>query len=190
MSIKKIDGEKWKVITFHKSAYGKHYAISNYGRLVCFDKTPLDGTELKGSLQEGYPIWRFKKRKRNGDIINYGILMHRLVAEHFLPARQKGETVVMHFNHKKTDNRYTNLGWASIAEASAHAQGSPRVKKARKLAAENGNIGNTKLTIEKVKAIKALLTEGKTLKEIAAKYKVSDMQIYRIKIGENWGNVK
>ncbi len=188
--MKKIDGEKWKILSFHKSAYGKRYAISNHGRLSCFDKKPLDGTQLKGSLQEGYVIWRFKKRKRNGDITNYGILLHRLIAENFLPARQKGETVVMHFNHKKTDNHYTNLGWASIAEASAHAQGSPRVKKAKRLAAEFGNIGNTKLTIEKVKAIKKLLAAGKTLKEIAAKYKVSDMQIYRIKIGENWGKVK
>jgi hypothetical protein len=190
MSIKKIEGEKWKTITFHKSAYGKHYAISNHGRLVCFNKKPLDGTQVNGSLQEGYSIWRFKKRKRTGTIINYGILLHRLVAENFLPVPQKGETVVMHFNHKKTDNRYSNLGWATIAEASAHAQGSPRVKKAKKLAALNGGIGNTKLNIEKVKAIKALLKKGKTLKAIAAKYKVSDMQIYRIKTGENWGKVK
>jgi HNH endonuclease len=190
MGIKKIEGEKWKIITFHKSAYGKHYAISNHGRLVCFDKKPLDGTQVKGSLQEGYSIWRFKKRKRTGTIVNYGILLHRLVAENFLPVPQKGETVVMHFNHKKTDNRYSNLGWATIAEASAHAQGSPRVKKAKKIAALHGGIGNTKLNIEKVKAIKTLLAKGKTLKAIAAKYKVSDMQIYRIKVGENWKMVK
>ncbi len=188
--MKRIIGEKWKTLRFHKSAYGNQYAISNHGRLACFDKKPDDGTQLKGSLQEGYAIWRFKKRQKNGNIKNYGILLHRLVAESFLPARQKGETVVIHFNHKKTDNHYTNLGWATIAEASAHAQGSPRVKRAKKIAAKNGNNGNAKLTIEKVKAIKLLLSAGKTLKEIAAQYGVSDMQIYRIKIGENWVNVK
>ena len=188
--MRKIEGEKWKVITFHKTAFGKHYAISNHGRLVCFDKNPLAGTAVKGSLQGGYNIWRFKKKKKNGTIINNGILLHRLVAKSFLPPPQKGENVVIHFNYKKTDNRYTNLAWATIPEASAHAQGSPFVKKARRLAAENGTGGNTKLTIEKVKEIKILLAHGETLKEIAAKYKVSDMQIYRIKIGENWKHVK
>ena len=188
--MKKIEGEKWKVITFHKTAFGKQYAISNHGRLVCFDKLPHDGTAVKGSLQEGYPIWRFRKKKKNGTSAYTGILLHRLVAENFLPAPQKGEKVVIHFNYKKTDNRYTNLGWATIPEASAHAQGSPLVKKARKLAAENGTGGNTKLTIEKVKEIKVLLAKSETLKEIAAKYKVSDMQVYRIKIGENWKHVK
>jgi HNH endonuclease/Helix-turn-helix domain of resolvase len=188
--MKKIEGEKWKTITFHKSAYGKHYAISNHGRLCAFDKKPDDGTLLNGSLQEGYAIWRFKKRNKNGEIKNFGILLHRLVAQYFLPPKQKGEKVVMHFNYKKTDNNFSNLGWATIAEASAHAQGSPNVKKAKKLAALNGNVGNTKLNVAKVKEIKAMLAKGKTLKEIALKFKVSDMQIYRIKIGENWKQVK
>ena len=188
--MKKIPGEKWEVITFHKTAFGKKYAISNFGTLVCFDKHPHDGKPVKGSLQEGYPIWRFRKKKKNGTSSYHGILLHRLVAANFLPKPQKGEKVVIHFNYKKTDNRFTNLGWATIPEASAHAQGSPLVIKARKFAAENGVGGNTKLTIEKVKEIRVILFKGKTLKDIAAKYQVSDMQIYRIKIGENWKHVK
>lgn len=188
--MKKIEGEEWKVLTFYKNAFGKKYALSNHGRLVCFDKNPADGVQLKGSLQEGYPIWRFRKKKKNGDIVHCGILLHRLVAKHFLPAPLKGQKIVIHFNYKKADNNYTNLAWASIAEASAHAQGSPIVKRARKLAKERGNVGNAKLTIQKVKAIKALLKKGKTLKELALKYGVSDMQIHRIKSGENWSDVK
>jgi LysM repeat protein len=35
-----------------------------------------------------------------------------------------------------------------------------------------------------------MLAKGDTLKKIATKFKVSDMQIHRIKIGENWGKVK
>ena len=187
--MKKIEGEKWKVITFYRNVFGKQYAISNHGRLVCFNKEPYDGIQLKGSLQGGYAIWRFRKKKKDGTIVYFGILLHRLVAQNFLPAPQKGENVVIHFNYKKTDNRYTNLAWATIPEASAHAQGSPLVKKARKSAREYGTSGNTKLTIEKVKAIKELLAKGKTLKEIALKYGVSDMQIHRIRTGENWVGV-
>ena len=153
--MKKIDGEEWKVLTFYKNVFGKKCALSNHGRLVCFDKEPGDGIPLKGSLQGGYAIWRFRKKKKNGTIVHYGILLHRLVAQNFLPPPQKGENVVIHFNYKKTDNRYTNLAWATIPEASAHSQGSPIVKKARKLAKERGTGGNTKLTIEQVKAIKA-----------------------------------
>ncbi len=188
--VHKIEGEKWKVVTFHKSAIGKQYAISNFGRLSCFTTKPLDGDLLKGSLQEGYNIWRFKKRKRNGDIVNYGILIHRLVAEYFLPSPKKGETVVMHHNHNKTDNKQSNLAWASLQAAAVHAQGSPRVKQARLLARQNGTLPNAKLTEKKVIAIKKLLKAGKTLKELATKYKVSDMQIYRIKVGENWSYIK
>jgi hypothetical protein len=188
--IKMIEGEKWKVLTFHKSGYGKFYAISNYGRLSCFTKKPRDGSLLKGSLQEGYVIWRFKKRKRNGAIVYTGILLHRLVAEYFLPHPQKGETVVIHHDHKKTNNHYSNLAWATIAEASVHAQASPRVKKARKLARETGGMTNNKLTEPQVKSIKNLLANGKTLKELAAKFGVSDMQVYRIKTGENWKHIK
>jgi hypothetical protein len=188
--MRKIEGENWKVITFHKSAFGRRYAISNHGRLVCFDKQPGDGEQLKGSLQEGYPIWRFAKRKKDGSVVYRGILLHRLVAQQFLPPPQKGENIVIHFNYKKTDNRFTNLGWATIPEASAHAQGSPSVKKARRTAREYGIRGNTKLTIDEVKTIRAMLAQGTTLKALALKFGVSDMQIHRIKTGENWRGVQ
>ena len=50
-----------------------------------------------------------------------------------------------------------------------------------------------KLTADKVKKIKLALFRSKkqpTLKMLAKQFKVSDMQIHRIKIGENWGHVK
>jgi methylphosphotriester-DNA--protein-cysteine methyltransferase len=50
-----------------------------------------------------------------------------------------------------------------------------------------------KLTAAKVKLIKTALFKSKkqpTLKALAKKFKVSDMQIHRIKTGENWGHIK
>ena len=50
-----------------------------------------------------------------------------------------------------------------------------------------------KLTVTKVKKIKVALFKSKTqptLKALAKMFKVSDMQIHRIKTGENWGHVK
>jgi methylphosphotriester-DNA--protein-cysteine methyltransferase len=50
-----------------------------------------------------------------------------------------------------------------------------------------------KLTVDKVKQIKVALFKSKkqpTLKALAKRFRVSDMQIHRIKIGENWAHVK
>jgi hypothetical protein len=45
---------------------------------------------------------------------------------------------------------------------------------------------NAKLTLEDVKLIKKQIAEGKALYQIAKSFGVSDMQISRIKSGENW----
>jgi hypothetical protein len=180
----KVD-EEWAVLRGYTSAYGEKYAISNMGRLVKFRIDIAEGSLLKGSLQEGYPIWRTRIKGAYKHA-----LLHRLVAKHFLPKPQKTETIVIHSNYIKTDNRFYNLQWATIQEATAHAQGSPAVKKANLLRRKNGTSGNAKLSIEDVRIIKQLLKQHKTLKEIAESYGVSDMQIYRIKTGENWANIK
>ena len=183
--MKYFAGEKWVTLTGHKTAYGERYAISNHGRLVKYKDKIKDGSLLNCSRQEGYPIWRTKK---NGKYFH--VLIHRLVAKYFLPKPQRNEKIVIHSNYKKTDNHYYNLQWLTQAEAITHQQGSPAVKRARKKARENpGQGNNTKLTVEQVREIKHLLNQNKTLKKIAAKYKVSDMQVHRIKIGENWKNV-
>ena len=187
--IKIVSGEKWKTISFYRNQLGNSYAISNNGRLVSYNKKIADGNLLRCSLQEGYPIWRYRKKRKNGKYSYEAVLIHRLVAEYFLPKPQKGEAVVMHLNHKKTDNHYTNLAWCTFQESAVHAQGSPRVKKARKLMQKNGTYTNAKLTEKKVKQIRLLLAKRNTLKGIAAKFKVSDMQIHRIKTGENWGHL-
>jgi len=50
--------------------------------------------------------------------------------------------------------------------------------------------GNYKLTESDVKQIKKLIKEKTPLRQISKMYGVSDMQINRIKTGENWGNGK
>lgn len=50
--------------------------------------------------------------------------------------------------------------------------------------------GVGKISIKDVKEIKKQIKQGATLKHLAEKYGVSDMQINRIKTGENWGNGK
>ena len=50
--------------------------------------------------------------------------------------------------------------------------------------------GNGKLRPDQVKVIKRKIKEGIPLKHIGMEYGVSEMQINRIKTGENWGNGK
>jgi hypothetical protein len=177
--------EKWQVIPGHRSAYGEKYAISNNGRLVKFKEKINDGSLLKCSLQEGYPIWRTKKNGKH-----YHVLIHRLVAKYFLPKPQRGETIVIHSNFKKADNRYYNLQWTTPEEAYAHQQGSPAVKRLKRERRKNPHLYNARLTVADVRKIRSLLSQNKTLKEIALKFGISDMQVHRIKTGENWSLIK
>lgn len=184
--IKYFPSEKWATIGRHQSAYGEKYAISNYGRIVKFTNQIKNGSLLKGSLQQGYPIWRFKK---SGEHKHH--LIHRLVAEYFLPKPKRNQKIIIHLNFNKKDNHYKNLQWVTQLEATAHQIKNPVVIKAKKKIRESiGSSSNSKLTVAKVVTIKKLLASGKTLKEIALRFGVSDMQIHRIKTGENWKFVK
>jgi hypothetical protein len=139
------------------------------------------------SRQQGYPIWRAKK-----DGKYFAILIHLLVAKHFLPKPAGKQKFVLHKDFNKENNRYTNLKWAAQEEITRHNMKNPVViaakEKMRQVVAKGGY--NTKLTEAKVKQIRKYLSKWKTLKELAVQYKVSDMQIHRIKTRENWGHVK
>ena len=63
----------------------------------------------------------------------------------------------------------------------------------KKSRANTGKKKGLKLTVGQVKQIKATLSNPHrkiTNRGLAQKYKVSEMQIYRIKRGELWRNVK
>ena len=71
-----------------------------------------------------------------------------------------------------------------------HQQGSP-AKIAYKKKQANREVG-LKLTASQVKKIKDQLNNKNrrlTIKQLADKYDVSEMTMYRIKSGENWGRV-
>ena len=74
---------------------------------------------------------------------------------------------------------------------SDHQQNSPE-KIAYKIRQANKKVG-LKLNAKKVKTIKDILNNPKrklTVKQLAAKYNVSEMTMYRIKSGENWGHIQ
>jgi hypothetical protein len=185
--IKKLPGERWKEVDFPNSLT-KRYAISNKGRLVSFTESIFkDGVLLKGSLQQGYKIMRYTVVSRKKKRFEF-VFFHKLVALYFCKQKSPLHSKVVFKDYNRKNIVAENLKWVTIEEQFVHSTGSPAyiasLKRRRK--PEEG----LRLDVEKVKKIKLALKAGKTLKELALKYKVSDMQIHRIKTGENWGHVK
>jgi hypothetical protein len=169
------------------------YAISNKGRLISFSEELKNGRLLKGGLVDGYKIFRYKIIQ-NGKIFYRHLFFYRLVAEYFLRKKSGEQTYVLHLDRVRDNDDSRNLLWATREEMLEHNRNSPFVIQAKKnLLEHNLKSNGRKLTITKVMLIKKLLAkpDRKTrLKMIAKQFGVSEMQIRRIKTGENWGYIK
>ena len=186
--IKKIPGEIWKQMQF--SGYKnlkKKYAVSNHGRAASYvESVAKDGNLLNGSITSGYRTLNLHVENGSGTIY-----LHREVAKLFCKKKSPKAKFVVHINHKKQDNSAKNLKWATQQEVGEHQQQSP-LKIAYKKRQANRTVG-LKLTAVQVKTIKDVIKNPKrklTYKQLAQKYKVSEITLYRIKSGENWGKVK
>lgn len=181
--IKKNPNEKWKEIKFRIKGMRSRYAVSSHGRVASFKEKLVDGNILKGTLNNGYLSLKIKPGGKD-----LQMMVHRLAAEAFLKKKSASKKFVIHLNFKKTDNNTKNLRWASKEEMERHQQKSPNVIRSRK----ERRIEGHKLNIVKVKQIKRLIKKpgNLTMKKIARKFRISEMQLYRIKRGENWGHVK
>jgi hypothetical protein len=185
--IRKNAGELWKQIQFKGyKDLRKRYAVSNQGRCASYSSDiEEDGKLLNGSLTSGYRTLNLHVSEANGTIY-----IHREVARLFCAKKTNRHKFVVHINHCKTDNSYKNLKWASPEEVSQHQQSSPE-KIAYKERQANRNKG-LKLSASQVKVIKSAIANPRrklTYKQLAEKYGVSEMTVYRIKSGENWSNV-
>jgi len=184
--IKKISGETWKPLQFSGWKHlRKKYAVSSTGRIASYTDDIKDGKILQGSLTTGY---RTLNLHRPGD--NGTLYIHREIARLFLPKRSPKAKYVIHLNHNKLDNSIKNLKWATLPEMIEHQQKSP-AKIAYKKVQANRSVG-LKLNASQVKSIKKMLDDSKrklTIKKIAEKFGVSEMTMYRIKSGENWGRI-
>jgi hypothetical protein len=193
---KVFESEEFKEIAI-KEKLRFRYAVSNLGRLISFTDTFEDGRLLKGSITEGFRLFRYKIFKRN-KIKNKHKFIYKLVAEHFLEKDSDELTHIIHKDHNLSNDYVGNLKWVTKEEAIRHRKKSPKVMQARKEAIKrivdyNKNREGTKLTITKVMLIKKMLANPnrKTrMKMIAKQFNISEMQLYRIKSGENWGHVK
>jgi hypothetical protein len=180
--IKSNPGEEWKEIKFNVSQMRNSYAVSSHGRVASFKNNFEEGKIISGTMNNGYLSLKVKP-----DGKDLQMMIHRLAAEAFIKRKSNKHVFVIHLNFNKTDNRVTNLRWTTKEEMHKHQQKSPEVIASRNARKSVGH----KLTVVKVKDIKMKIKGGKVLmKDIAKQHKISEMQLYRIKRGENWGEVK
>jgi hypothetical protein len=185
--IKKIPGEEWKALQFPGwKQLRKKYALSSLGRIASYnDDIHKDGKLLEGSLTTGYKTLNLHRPGNNGTLY-----IHREIARLFLKRSSAKYRYVIHINHDKLDNSVKNLRWATLDEMIEHQQNSP-AKIAYKKVQANRKVG-LKLSADQVKGIKRVLnskSRNVTIRQLAEKYGVSEMTMYRIKSGENWGRV-
>jgi NUMOD4 motif/HNH endonuclease len=185
--IKKHAGESWKPLQFQGwKDLRKKYAVSSHGRVASFSQDVLeDGKLLNGSLTTGYRSLNLHRPNSKGTIY-----IHREVARLFAKRTSPKHRYVVHINHDKLDNRAANLKWATLEEVAKHQQKSPAKIAYKKIQASR-TVG-LKLNAAQVKNIKKTLDDPQrkiTYKKLAEKFGVSEMTLYRIRSGENWGKI-
>jgi hypothetical protein len=166
-----------------------NYAVSNYGRLISYTETFQDGKEIKGGVSDGYRTMRYVIQKE-GKRKSFYLMIYKLVAEYFVPKNSEDEKHVLHLDYSRDNDKAGNLKWATKEEMIAHSKKSPHVIAARLRRGPSEGIKLTSTDVIRLK--KQLLNPNRKtrIKILAKQFGVSEMQLYRIKSGENWGHIK
>jgi hypothetical protein len=174
--LKKIEDEQWKYIP----GSNKKYQVSNYGRVKSF-AVSVEGKVMKQGTIKGYkticiPIDNKSKT----------LFVHKVTAEAFVPKKSKEQNTVIHLDWNSLNNHFKNLQWTTKADSLRRMMA--RLKEKNK--DKPGHISHSKLKEQDVARIKMYLEKGVKQVIIAKMFCVSEMQITRIKRGENWSHVK
>lgn len=115
-------GEIWKPV----KGYETRYMVSSHGRVFTIPQKVKRGNEyltIKGGIllgnddyQDGYMRVVLVSETSKKDII-----MHRLVAKHFIPNPENKE-YINHIDGNKKNNRIDNLEWVTNLENNQHAR--------------------------------------------------------------------
>ncbi|AMC11435.1 hypothetical protein Lupro_09235 [Lutibacter profundi] len=175
--------EIWKSYTQEHWSDDDEYMISNYGRVKKKKVYNSDWRLSPTSLVTGYKSFGIKKK---GNLKSSSAYVHRLVAILFLE-RKEDQKFVIHLDFDKTNNVASNLKWTNRVELNEHNKKNPVHKK------RLGRRTYSKLTEGRVRIIKKKILDPNRrtrMRLIAKQFGISEMQLYRIKSGENWGSVK
>ena len=163
--------EEWKAINGFEN-----YFVSNEGRVYNSITDRFIG--IKSS-----DLYKYKRVKLSKDGKVMFADVHRLVAEAFIPNKNKFE-VVNHINGITTDNRVENLEWCSRSENQKHAY---RIGLEKPQRGEDNK--NSKLSKEQVLEIRRIYKKRDRERgggALARRFGVSDEAIRRCVNGVTW----
>ena len=181
MVIQDLEDEVWKPVI----DYEGFYEVSSLGRVKSLEKVLTVSSDRTGGhkkSQSACVMKPFLNKKGYLTVVlsRLGVKktkpVHRLVLEAFLG---KDTRQVNHIDGVKTNNKVSNLEWATAKENSLHATrvlGKKRGKDAPK----------AKLTETDVRLIVMLLNAGYSQREVAKVFNVTNGAIYRIQHGYSW----
>lgn len=180
--------EVFKEIDFEGGKVKLRYFISNYGRIMSKAIKYKEGYIRKEWLANGYPIFFAKVSGKKK-----AVYIHKLMGQYFIEKESEDQEYVIHIDHNVRNNHISNLKWVLKKEMTKHAVNSPASIAKRQREKENPRFQGHKLNSTQVMLIKKKIFDPnrKTrMKMIAKQFGISEMQLYRIKTGENWGHVK
>ena len=175
--------ERWEKIEFEENISKKEtYQISTYGNVKSFKVDIEFGMQIKLFSVGGYK--RLPILQNNGK--RTARYIHKLVAITFIKKTDDSQQYVLHLDYDKNNNNIWNLSWATKKEKEEHQFNNPKYKE------PSTRVRYSKLNEGRVKIIKRKLNDPNRrtrLKMIAKQFGISEMQLHRIKTGENWGYV-
>lgn len=173
--LRKIEDEEWRIIPGSNDCY----KVSNYGRVKSYKVNKTEGKIMHPSK-----VGNFQALKISVNNENVSWYIHKLVATVFVPRASEELTHVVHADLNFNNNQASNLVW--VTKDKVHEN----ERKRNSLSLKRRKPSNTRLKERDVAHLKAMLSKGFTQAEIAKLFCISEMQVTRIKRGENWGHVK
>ncbi len=121
-------------------------------------------------------------------------LIYHLVEEKFLPRPTEDQKYLLHLDFVKDNDNVTNLKWATLEEFREHFMSSPYYEEGKEKSKKTRQMmdGNKLNTTDAIRIKKMLVNPNRKtrLRIIAKQFGISEMQLYRIKSGENWEYIK
>lgn len=179
--------EIWKTFTIDGKKPSVPYVISSHGRFGVLGK---DGDVQVRRFKPTAGTYRFNTRQ-NGR--NRAVFLSREVARAFLKRPSGKHSQVIHRDHNYLNDHVDNLKWATVEEHRRHTSMSPKAVQARNRKAIVKSSHSMVMDEKTATALKKMIWDPKrslSYKQLADKFGVSEMQIYRIKKGQFWYHIR
>jgi hypothetical protein len=179
--------EVWKRVQFHGKKPSVGYAVSNHGRFGVMDKNGKVEVRTFKPQKSGYRY----NYKING--ASKALFVYKEVAKAFVKKPSPRHSLVIRKDHDYRNDKAGNLQWVTPAEHRKHVTLSPNAIQARKKRAITFSATAKVFNEKTAREAKKMIWDPKrklTYKQIAEKFGVSEMQIYRLKSGELWFHVR